>query len=49
MNKFLARVWAAIERYQERRAMYIMLNHLSPRQLQDMGLDREGFNKRFGI
>ena len=49
MNKFLARVWAAIERYQERRAMYIMLNHLSPRQLQDIGLNREEFDKRFGI
>jgi uncharacterized protein YjiS (DUF1127 family) len=49
MKKFLERMWAAFTTYQERRARYIMLNHLTARQLQDMGLDREEFNKRFGI
>lgn len=47
MNKFLARVWAAIERYQERRAMYIMLNHLSARQLQDTGLTKDRINNLY--
>lgn len=49
MKKLLVRLWAAFLTYQERRAMYVMLNSLTARQLKDMGLDREGFNKRFGI
>jgi len=41
MKKFLERMWAAFTTYQERRAMYIMLNHLSARQLQDTGLTKD--------
>ena len=41
MKDFLARMWAAYERYAERRATYTILNTLSERQLNDLGYSRK--------
>lgn len=46
MKDFLARMWAAYERYAEIRATYILLNELSDRQLNDMGLSRSQLRER---
>lgn len=46
MKNILARMWAALERYAERRATYILLNELSDRQLDDMGLSRSQLRDR---
>lgn len=48
MKNFLVRLWSYFVTYQERRAMYIMLNTLSAKQLRDLGLDQKEFLKRFG-
>lgn len=48
MKNLLVRMWTAFTTYQERRAMYIMLNTMSAKQLRDLGLNREEFLKRFG-
>jgi uncharacterized protein YjiS (DUF1127 family) len=47
MKKFLVRLWAAFNRYQERRAMYLMLNHLSVKQLQDTGLTKDVIDRLY--
>lgn len=46
MKDFLARMWAAYERYAERRATYTILNTLSDRQLNDMGVSRQQLRDR---
>lgn len=47
MKNLLTRMWAAFTTYQERRAMYIMLNHLSQRQQQDMGLTKDEIERLY--
>ena len=46
MKNLLARMWAAYERYAERRATYLILNELSERQLNDMGYSRSQLRDR---
>ena len=46
MKDFLARTWAAYERYAERRATYMILNELSDRQLNDLGVSRSQLRDR---
>ena len=46
MKNFLERMWAAYERYAERRATYLILNELSERQLNDMGYSRSQLRDR---
>ena len=46
MKDFLSRMWAAYERYAQRRATYIILNELSEKQLDDMGLSRSQLRDR---
>lgn len=40
MFKFIKKVWAAIEKVQEKRAAYWMLQNLSDRELKDIGIGR---------
>jgi len=47
MKNFLERMWAAFDRYQERRATYLLLNTLSARQLQDIGITKGKIEKLF--
>lgn len=47
MKNLLARVWATFITYQERRAMYLMLNTLTARQLQDTGLTKDVIEKLY--
>jgi uncharacterized protein YjiS (DUF1127 family) len=46
MKDFLARMWAAYERYAERRATYTILNELSDKQLNDLGYSRSQLRDR---
>lgn len=40
MFKFIKKVWTAIEKVQEKRAAYWMLQNLSDRELKDIGISR---------
>ena len=46
MKPFLSRMWAAYERYAQRRATYMILNELSDRQLNDLGVSRNQLRDR---
>lgn len=47
MKNLLMRLWSYFVTYQERRAMYIMLNTLTARQLQDIGLSKDNIEQIF--
>lgn len=46
MMKFLARMWVAFKRYEEKRAAYMVLQAMSDKQLRDLGITRGEIRSR---